>query len=366
MTVHIIGAGMAGLSAAFALTKAKVPAVVYDAASHAGGRCYSFYDKKLNAVLDNGTHLMLGANTALLNMLDECPCETPLQSAGHDFLFFRKNRSSFTVDAARPLKALFRLPEIFPLLCESVMNTPAGRADKIMLMKTVGLCLGTQARQIYLACPSLRDSIVRPVEEYLKNKNVPFYFGRRLLRVREGKLMFRDLEIPLSSGDRVILALPPEILSRLVVGAPELPHNTILNIHYKTDAGLPENRNFIGLIGMTGHWAFTRNGILSVTISAADALAAKYSAAALADIVWQELAFLLRIGGQLPPFRVIAERRATLMQSRAVNKSRISSDIGSAAVFLAGDGTDTGLPCTIEGAVRSGQTAAAGVLRSFA
>lgn len=366
MTVHIIGAGMAGLSAAFTLTKAGVPVVVYDAASHAGGRCHSFYDKKLDAVLDNGTHLMMGANTALLGMLAECPCATPLKAAEHDFLFFRKNRSSFAVDPARPFKALFRMPEIFPLLCESVMNTPPGQADKMMLMKTVKLCLGKEARRIYLADPSLYASIVTPVEEYLKNKGTPFCFGRRLLRIREGKLVFSDREVPLSPQDRVILALPPEILSRLVVGAPELPHDMIINIHYKTDARLPEGRKFIGLIGMTGHWAFVKNGVLSVTISAADALAEKYSASALADIVWQEIAFLLRISGELPAFRVIADRRATLRQTRSVNKSRISSDIGSETVFLAGDGTDTGLPCTIEGAVRSGQTAAAGVLRSLA
>lgn len=366
MTVHIIGAGMAGLSAAFTLAKQNIPAALYDAASHAGGRCYSFYDKKLDAVLDNGTHLMMGANTALLEMLAGCPCETPLMPAGHDFLFFRKNRSSFTVDPAHPFKALLRMPEIFPLLCESVMNTPPAQADKRMLMKTVRLCLGRQASRIYLADPSLYDSIVKPVEEYLKNQGTPFYFGRRLLRVREGKLTFKDMEIPLSPDDRVILALPPEILSRLIVGAPELPHDTIINIHYKTNICLPGGRKFIGLIGMTGHWAFVKNGVLSVTISAADALAEKYSATALADIVWQEIAFLLRISGELPPFRVITDRRATLLQSRSINKSRISSDTGSDTVFLAGDGTDTGLPCTIEGAVRSGQTAAAGVLRSLA
>lgn len=90
MTVHIIGMGISGLSAAFTLTRAGVSVALYDAAARAGGRCHSFFDKRLNAQIDNGTHLMLGANTALLNMLAQCPSDTPLKNAGNKILFFKK------------------------------------------------------------------------------------------------------------------------------------------------------------------------------------------------------------------------------------------------------------------------------------
>ena len=49
MTVYVIGAGIAGLSAAYTLTKAGIPVAVYEASAHAGGRCHSFFDKKLTA-----------------------------------------------------------------------------------------------------------------------------------------------------------------------------------------------------------------------------------------------------------------------------------------------------------------------------
>ncbi len=361
MTVHVVGAGMAGLSAAFTLTRAGVPVVVHESAARAGGRCCSFFDKRLNAVIDAGTHLMLGANTALLAMLAECPTRTPLKNAGTKMLFFRKDGTRFEIDTARPLSAAAHLPELYPLLCESVMNTPARQADAAMFLKTAAKCFGAKNGAVYLADPSLRDSVVAPVEQYLKQRGVAFRFGRRLRRVRENRLIFFDgEEIELSGGDKAVLAVSPDSLSRLIVGAPEFPHQTIVNLHYKTDAAMPAP--FFGMTGMTGHWVFAKNGIVSVTISAANDLTARYSPDALAGLAWRDLARILKTNEAAPPFRAVLEKRATILQTRAVNRSRLNQDIGSGTVFIAGDATATALPCTIEGAVRSGIAAARAAL----
>ena len=69
-TVHVIGAGLAGLSAAVALENAGVPVQLYEAAGHAGGRCRSFHDKTLDHVIDNGNHLVLSGNKSALAYLD--------------------------------------------------------------------------------------------------------------------------------------------------------------------------------------------------------------------------------------------------------------------------------------------------------
>jgi len=63
--VHVIGAGLAGLSAAVALTDRAVPVVVSEAARQAGGRCRSFHDGLLDMVIDNGNHLVLSGNAAV-------------------------------------------------------------------------------------------------------------------------------------------------------------------------------------------------------------------------------------------------------------------------------------------------------------
>lgn len=357
MTVHVVGAGIAGLSAAFTLTKAGERVVLYDAAARSGGRCHSFFDKKLDALIDAGTHLMLGANTALLAMLRECPTRTPLKNTGTKMLFFRQDGTSFQIDTSRPLSAAARLPELYSLLCESVMNTPANRADAVLFLKTAAKCFGKENGAVYLASPSLFDSVVAPVEQYLKQRGAVFRFGRRLRRVKDDGLVFFDgEEIELRGDDKAVLAVDSENLSRLVVGAPELPFQTIANIHYKTDVPLPAS--FVGLVGMTGHWAFMKNGIVSVTISAANDLCARLSSDVLAQTVWRELSTALKFPFQTPPFRVVFEKRATVLQTRIIGKRRPSADIGMKNVFVAGDFTKTALPCTIEGAVRSGVTAA--------
>jgi len=68
--VHVIGAGMAGLACAVALAQAGRAVTVHEAAARAGGRCRSYHDELLGRLIDNGNHLILGANPALFRYLD--------------------------------------------------------------------------------------------------------------------------------------------------------------------------------------------------------------------------------------------------------------------------------------------------------
>ena len=69
MTVHVAGAGLSGLAAALTAAKAGHKVVVHEAAAQAGGRCRSFEDDTVGGVIDNGTHVLLGANGATFNFL---------------------------------------------------------------------------------------------------------------------------------------------------------------------------------------------------------------------------------------------------------------------------------------------------------
>jgi uncharacterized protein with NAD-binding domain and iron-sulfur cluster len=70
----------------------------------------------------------------------------------------------------------------------------------------------------------------------------------------------------------------------------------------------------------------------------------------------------------MPPYRIVKEKTATFAQTPAEVARRPAAQTGYVNLFLAGDWTDTGLPATIEGALRSGRTAASLVLaqRAFA
>src|SRR5690606_23366988 len=61
-----IGAGLAGLRAALDLQRAGFQVHLHEAAPMAGGRCRSFFDPVLQRRIDNGAHVILGANRAAL------------------------------------------------------------------------------------------------------------------------------------------------------------------------------------------------------------------------------------------------------------------------------------------------------------
>ena len=61
-TVHIIGAGISGLSAAVRLANAGYRVHVHEATQQAGGRCRSYFDAATNLTIDNGNHLLLSGN----------------------------------------------------------------------------------------------------------------------------------------------------------------------------------------------------------------------------------------------------------------------------------------------------------------
>jgi phytoene dehydrogenase-like protein len=67
--VHIVGAGLAGLSAAVALAQRGWSVTLSEAAAQAGGRCRSYHDPQLDMVIDNGNHLVLSGNQAVADYL---------------------------------------------------------------------------------------------------------------------------------------------------------------------------------------------------------------------------------------------------------------------------------------------------------
>ena len=78
----------------------------------------------------------------------------------------------------------------------------------------------------------------------------------------------------------------------------------------------------------------------------------------LAALCWRDVARLLRLPDALPPWQIVKEKRATFAATPEQEAKRPGPRTQWRNLFLAGDWTDTGLPATIEGAVRSGKRAA--------
>ncbi len=176
------------------------------------------------------------------------------------------------------------------------------------------------------------------------------------------------------AGDRrvavdgaVVIALPPASAQRALPGL-EAPRasRAIVNGHFRIDGvalpRLPFDSPLIGVLGGTAEWLFRRGDVVSVTVSAADALA-EIEEQTIARRMWADIvpALDLPAGMGLPAFRIVKEKRATFAQTPSERRRRPATRTAWANLVLAGDWTDTGLPATIEGAIRSGFAAAAAV-----
>jgi uncharacterized protein with NAD-binding domain and iron-sulfur cluster len=78
----------------------------------------------------------------------------------------------------------------------------------------------------------------------------------------------------------------------------------------------------------------------------------------LAAAIWGEVARVTGLPAALPPWQIVRERRATFAATPAQDAKRPPARTAWRNLVLAGDWTDTGLPATIEGAIRSGNCAA--------
>ena len=75
--------------------------------------------------------------------------------------------------------------------------------------------------------------------------------------------------------------------------------------------------------------------------------------------LWRDVAQSYDLTSPPPLCRIVKEKRATFASTPAENFKRPPARTRWTNLFLAGDWVDTGLPATIEGALRSGEAAAA-------
>ncbi|WP_281685664.1 hydroxysqualene dehydroxylase HpnE [Thalassobaculum salexigens] len=405
-TVHVIGAGLAGLAAALSLSAAGRTVALHEAAGHAGGRCRSYIDPRLGCRIDNGNHLLLSANRSALAYLAEIGASGSLRAGDAAFAFHdiadgrqwtvRPGEGGVWRRLTAPLRqvpgagaadalGLLRLAvagrrstvmqalgpgalmeRFWRPLTVAVLNAEPEVASARLLRGVIREVLRTGEAVPLTAREGLSESFVDPALAVLAERGVGIGFGRRLRGVdtandRATALRFAEETVALAPGDALVLAVPAPIAAGLLPGlAVPDGSSAIVNAHFRLDAPahLPGRADLIGLTGGTAQWLFRRGEIASVTVSAADALLDRPSED-LAAILWRDIAPVLGLAGQAqPPARIVKERRATFRQDPASLARRPPARTAWRNLALAGDWTDTGLPATIEGAIRSGRDAA--------
>jgi hydroxysqualene dehydroxylase len=405
-TTHIIGAGLAGLSSAVSLTAQGRPVVVHEATAFAGGRCRSYHDASVGMTIDNGNHLLLSGNHAALGYLRSIGAEYRLIGPAHAEFFFADLASGarwmlrmndgpipfWMFDPARrvpgtgvldylPLARLLWAPPgksvgevitckgtlyerlVEPLLLAALnIDAPDGSARLAGAIVRETLAVGGSACRPLIAREGLGSTLIEPALAYLQGRRAEVRLEHQLRGLRLGAERVEALDfgaetISLGADDAVILAVPPYIASSLLrdLTVPT-EFRAIVNAHFRI-APPAAQPPIMGVLNATTQWLFAFPGRLSVTISAGDKLI-DAPREELAKKIWSELSTLTGLPPELPPWQIVRERRATFAASPAQDAKRPGAITNWRNLVLAGDWTDTGLPATIEGAIRSGNRAA--------
>ena len=405
-TVHIVGAGLAGLSCAVALARRGANVMVHEAARFAGGRCRSYFEPALGATIDNGNHLVLSGNRATIAYVKSIGAADNLvgpEAATFAFADLKSGeRWKLRINEGRVpwwiLSRARRVPETRvrdylavarllraepgdtvasligsgalyhrlwrPVLLAALNTDPceaSGRLAGTVVQET--LAKGGKACRPLIAGDGLAAAFVDPALVFLKRHSNPVRFDHRLRALDLGAARVDGLQfaggdrIALGCKDRVVLAVPAPDARVLLPGcvAPT-KFRAIINAHFKVKPP-PGTPPMLGVINAMTEWMFAFQERLSITISAADRLI-ETPRVELARNIWREVASLTGLPRDSPAWQIIKERRATIAALPSEESKRPGARTQWSNLVLAGDWTATGLPATIEGAIRSGNRAA--------
>ncbi|MBS1075093.1 FAD-dependent oxidoreductase [Gluconobacter sp. Dm-73] len=415
--VHIIGGGLAGLSAAIELA-AQARVTVYEAGPACGGRARSFHDRSLDARIDNGNHLILSSNDLTFRYLDIIGARHTLTGPGLPIFpyYDLEDSLAWTLRLSKgklPFWALpggrrvpgMKLSELASLghflragdrttvesclssgqlsrrllipFAISVLNTDIHTGSAKLLGNVIrkSLAKGGMACCPWFPAVGLSETLIDPAVAYLKRFHGDVRTGVRVSAIEQQNGRATALEtgagrVELGPEDQVILAVPGPVAQSLLPGltAPDA-FESIANAHFRLPEkvqarGVVAQAGFVGLVGGISEWIFLKGDILSVTVSAANRYADRSNSELLATI-WSEIRRALDpvlsqpLPVAIPPSRLVWEKRATFAATPEQNLLRPGARTDLVNLALAGDWTETGLPSTIEGSIQSGLQAVA-------
>src|SRR5437899_4352375 len=266
-TVHIIGAGISGLSAAVRLANANFKVHLHEATHQAGGRCRSYFDAATNLTIDNGNHLLLSGNRHAVAYARSIGTEAGLigpKTAQFPFVDIMTGQRwqldlgdgklpLWVFDEARrvpdtklldylalaplvwagtgklvgdtiPCNGTLYQRLVQPLLLAALnVDPPEGSAGLAGAIVRETLLAGGQACRPLIARDGLSAVLVDPAIKLLQDKGASVQLGHELREFamtgsNVGELKFGSDAIALGPDDVVVLAVPPRPAAALLPG----------------------------------------------------------------------------------------------------------------------------------------------------
>lgn len=429
MKALVIGGGLAGLSSAVYLSDYGFECTVLEQSPKLGGRAYSFYHPKFPVAIDNGQHLMLGCYRFTLDFLNLIKAMDKISVASRlQMHLFRTDGALVSLEAPnlpfpfdlataflnykalpllqriKMLPFLAKLKSINPNELSSLsvlqwlkLNNQTGEmisaiweiigigALNTSLENASAELFATILKEIFTK-DSFSSTVILPkwgLSEMYVTQSKEFIYERggevltstpvlelnikndKVVGVVTGANTYNSFDVVVSTVP--LNALPKIKNSEFIFNdhrIPQLQYSSILTLHLKTNKNIMKHE-FCGFINSPLHWVFNKKTHLTTVISNAD-MYIDWGKEELFNLIMEELHKNMGISkSEITDYIVIKEKKATFLPNEANLKLRPNQRTAITNVFLAGDYTNTGLPATIEGAVRSGKTVAELIKNNF-
>lgn len=262
-------------------------------------------------------------------------------------------------------------------LCIAALNTQPEEASARLFVRVMHDTFNAKRAASDFLFPKydLSTLFVKPIEQYLRQNHIQVKLNSKVssLIVHEdavkGVILTNNEKI---LADEIIIAahFPQAIkliktspqLSTLLSEFEHLVEEPLITLYYQFEKHISLPEPMIGVVDGYSEWIIDRGtvgdkGLIAVVISSSGSHL-NLSRSQLAIQVLKELKQLFEHLGQPKDILVLKESPATFKCTVGIDAHRPNANTGVKGLWLAGDYTNTGLPATLEGAIRSGKSCA--------
>ena len=255
-------------------------------------------------------------------------------------------------------------------------------ANLLQVVMKQGFLSSKKASRVGLSTVGLSDLYANPSKTFIEDLGGEVRINQTVdeILMMDGKVLgVRLHDNQLIEASSIICTVPPSALTKIKMAdsnlqstiekTSTLKSSPIVSFHFWADLP-PMDNAYIGFWGTEFHWAFQKSKVYGDEKTKHWTLVASGADEMLNKNRVQLLATAKKDLGILPEFRNINIKRAKAVFEREATwvppikdvSGRLPTKTPVSGLFMAGDWTDTGLPCTIESAVLSGHRAALEIL----
>lgn len=424
MTTVVIGGGWSGLAAAITLCQQGEPVHLLESAKQLGGRARNvqWQDK----TVDNGQHLMIGAYTEMLEVMNTIKADPSLafdritldlsitdnvypvlklsannclpwplslawsviKSAGLSGLLqvrrlqnstaklLTNNDISVSEWLLKTKQSERLIKQLWEPLCLASLNTPINEASAHVLATVIQDSLGQEKNAADLLIPkqALGDLFPQAAARFLSQHGAQIHLQTRVSEIVIENNTVSGIKTKTGdviATDNVIVATGPQHAQQLLspyttFHTPDFYPISTVYLQYPNHYRLP--KAMLGMSGSTSQWLFDRSkqhpGLMAVVISGPGQHEKMNNKNLVSNVCEEVHRYFPDLPVHVEDSFVIHEKRATFACSVGIEQNRPSFKTNISGLLLAGDYVANGYPATLEGAIRNGKECAEIIVNS--